>query len=140
MTGEPEMPAEPRRILIVDDDRRNRQLLEVVLGAEGYALETADSGEEALRLVRQRPPDLVLLDVMMPGMNGYQVAAALKGDAATRQVIVVMLSALDDTNSQAHGRLMGADAFLPKPVNRADLLELMRSRLGRPTRSVVRED
>jgi DNA-binding response OmpR family regulator len=123
-------PRAAHRILIVDDERRNRQLLEVVLGAEGYALESATGGEEALRLVAARPPDLVLLDIMMPGMNGYQVAAAIKADAATRHVLVVMLSALDDRNSRAHGLHMGADAFLAKPVNRAEVCDLVRSLLA----------
>ena len=123
------IPRPADRILIVDDERRNRQLLEVMLGAEGYALETATSGEEALRIVAARPPDLVLLDIMMPGMNGYQVATAIKADAATRHVLVVMLSALDDRNSRAHGLNMGADAFLAKPVNRAEVCDLVRSLL-----------
>jgi DNA-binding response OmpR family regulator len=124
------VPRAAERILIVDDERRNRQLLEVMLGAEGYALESASAGEEALRIVAERPPDLVLLDIMMPGMNGYQVAATIKADAATRHVLVVMLSALDDRNSRAHGLNMGADAFLAKPVNRAEVCDLVRSLLA----------
>jgi CheY-like chemotaxis protein len=124
--------ADAGRILIVDDERKNRQLLEVLLGAEGYALESAASGDEALAIVARQAPDLVLLDIMMPGMNGYQVAAAIKADAATRHVRVVMLSALDDRNSQAHGLKVGADAFLTKPVNRVELCALVRSLLGTP--------
>jgi CheY-like chemotaxis protein len=118
-------PGTGARILIVDDERKNRQLVEVILGAEGYQLESAASGDEALAIVAARPPDLVLLDVMMPGMDGYKVAAKLKGNDATRHIPVVLLSALTDQNSQTHGLNIGADAFLAKPVNRAELTALM---------------
>jgi CheY-like chemotaxis protein len=111
------------RILIVDDELRNRQLLEVMLETEGYLLVTAASGEEALQIVAQQPPDLILLDVMMPGMDGYQVAAKIKGDAATSGIRIVLLTALDDRNSKAHGLRAGAEDVLTKPVNHAELRE-----------------
>ena len=110
-------------ILIVDDELRNRELLEVMLQPEGYVLATAGSGEEALEMVARQPPDLVLLDVMMPGMDGYQVATRIKGNAATNGVFIVLLTALDDRNSRAHGLRAGAEDFLTKPVNRAELVE-----------------
>ncbi len=121
----------PRRILIVDDERANRQLLEVMLGAEGYALDTATSGAEALAMVAQRPPDLIVLDIMMPGMNGYQVAAKIKDDPASAHIPIVILSALDDRSSRTHGLSAGAAEFLTKPVNRADLCTRVRSLLQR---------
>ena len=130
MTHSHSATTSPARILIVDDERRNRQLIEVILAAEGYAFESATSGAEALAAAAQRTPDLVLLDIMMPGMNGYQVVTALKADAATKHVPVIMLSALDDNNSRAHGRTMGADAFLAKPVDRTALCALVREVLG----------
>ena len=113
--------AAPARVLIVDDERHNRQLLEIMLEPDGYVLLTATSGEDALAIVAQQRPDLILLDVMMPGMDGYQVAAKLKGDLATRHIPVLMLTALDDRNSKVHGLRAGAEDFLTKPVNRAEL-------------------
>ena len=123
-------PDAPGRILIVDDERRNRQLLEVILAAEGYALEFAESGAAALALIAERAPDLVLLDVMMPGMSGYEVARTLKAAEATRHIQVVLLTALDDRNSRTHGMNVGADAFLTKPVNKAELSALVRTLLA----------
>lgn len=114
------------RVLIVDDERLNIQLLEVMLEPEGYQLVTAGSGEAALEAVAHHPPDLVLLDIMMPGMTGYQVATRIKEDPATSHIPIVMLSALDDPNSRAHGLSAGAEAFLTKPVNRAVLCQQVR--------------
>ena len=121
------------RILIVDDERRNRELLEVMLSTEGYLLETATCGEEALRMVAQQPPDLILLDIMMPGMDGYQVAARIKGNVATKHILVIMLTALDDRNSKMHGLSAGAEEFLTKPVNRAELCSRVRDLLRLPS-------
>ena len=111
------------RILVVDDEPHNRQLLEVILGAEGYAVVTATCGSEALEEVAREAPDLIVLDVMMPGMDGYQVAALVKSEPKTRAIPVVLLTALDDRNSVAHGLGAGAEAFLTKPVNREELCD-----------------
>jgi len=119
----------PARILIVDDERQNRQLLEVLLLADGYELDTAGSAEEALAAVRRQRPDLILLDIMMPGMDGYQVVARLKADPHTASIPVVMLSALDDRSSRSHGLTAGAAAFLSKPVDRHALREAVVSLL-----------
>jgi DNA-binding response OmpR family regulator len=128
------MTDRPARVLIVDDERHNRQLLEVMLAAEGFVLQTAASGEEALALVAQEAPDLILLDVMMPGMDGYQVASRLKGDAATSHVAILMLTALDDRNSMAHGLNTGAEGFLTKPVEHAELRARVRATLDQKKR------
>ena len=117
------------RVLIVDDERRNRDLIEVMLSAEGYNLLTASSGEEAIMTVASERPDLVLLDVMMPGMDGYQVAMKLKGRAETAHIPIIMLSALDDRNSRMHGLSAGAEDFLTKPVNRTELCLRVRNLL-----------
>lgn len=117
------------RILIVDDERRNRQLLEVMLGGEGYDLATATGGAEALEMVAAQRPNLILLDVMMPGMNGYEVAASLKVDPATRHIPIIILTALDDRNSRIHGLGAGAEEFLTKPVNRHELCLRVRNLL-----------
>jgi len=119
----------PARILIVDDERQNRQLLEVLLLADGYELDTAGSAEEALAAVKRQRPDLILLDIMMPGMDGYQVVARLKADPHTASIPVVMLSALDDRSSRSHGLTAGAAAFLSKPVDRHALREAVVSLL-----------
>ena len=117
------------RILIVDDERRNRQLLEVLLGSEGYRVESASTGEETLDLVRVNPPQLIMLDVMMPGLDGYQVVTRVKADPATMHVPIVLLSALDDRNSRMHGLTAGAEAFLTKPINRDEMLMVVRNLL-----------
>jgi CheY-like chemotaxis protein len=130
--------ARPARVLIVDDERANRQLLEIMLEPEGYELSLATSGDEALASVAAHPPDLVVLDIMMPGMNGYVVTSRLKADPATRHIPVLVLSSLDDRNSQAHGTGAGVDGFLSKPVDRRQLCDLVRAMLlasgwpGRP--------
>jgi CheY-like chemotaxis protein len=125
----PEHSAPPARILIVDDESKNRQLLEVMLQPEGYVVWSASSGAEALSLVARESPDLVVLDVMMPGMDGYQVTAKIKADLATRHIPVILLTALDDRNSRTHGLRAGAEDFLTKPVNRAELCERVRRAL-----------
>ena len=124
-----DVPESPKRILIVDDERPNRQLLEVLLKPEGFLLLTATNGEEALAAVAQQPPDLILLDVMMPGMNGYQVAAKIKGNPDTKNIPVILLSALDDRNSRVHGLNVGAEDFLTKPVDRVELCTRVRNLL-----------
>jgi DNA-binding response OmpR family regulator len=116
-------------VLIVDDERRNRQLIEVMLGEEGYELQTAESGLQAIEMVKERRPDLILLDVMMPGMNGYEVAASLKVDPVTRQIPIIILTALDDRSSRIHGLSAGAEEFLTKPVNRHELCLRVRNLL-----------
>jgi CheY-like chemotaxis protein len=118
------------RILIVDDDDNNRQLLQIMLVPEGYLLSTAASGEEALSTVGEEPPDLILLDVIMPGMDGYQVATELKGDVATRHIPVIMLTAMDDRDARKRGQSVGAAGFLSKPVDRAELCLWVRDLLA----------
>ena len=129
MTKRPDVAAPPACILIVDDERQNRELLEVMLAPEGYRLVTATSGAEALERVAHEAPDLILLDIMMPGMDGYQVAARIKADAATRDIPVVMLTALDDRSSRIHGLSVGAVEFLTKPLNRTELCERVKALL-----------
>ncbi len=129
MSPGPDAAENPARILIVDDKLQNRQLLELMLTPEGFVLLTAASGEEALAIVEQAPPDLILLDVMMPGMDGYQVVGKIKSDPATRSIPVIMLTALDDSNARMLGLNAGAEDFLTKPVDRAELVVRVRSQL-----------
>jgi two-component system, cell cycle sensor histidine kinase and response regulator CckA len=117
-TGIADLPA---RLLIVDDDPYERELLEIMLKPEGFLLLTADSGEKAIAIVAKQPPDLILLDIMMPGMNGYQVTSKFKGDPATQNIPIIMITALDDRNARMLGLSAGAEDFLIKPLDRAEL-------------------
>ncbi len=119
----------PARILVVDDEERNRRLLVAMLEAEGYAAAEAADGTQALELARQSPPDIVLLDIMMPGMDGYDVARALKASAATQAIPVVMVTALDDRDSRLRGLEAGAEEFVTKPVDRNELRVRVRNLL-----------
>ena len=134
MHGESAAPR-PTHVLIVDDERPNRPLLEIILASEGYELTVATSGEEALASVARHPPDLVVLDIMMPGMNGYVVTSRLKADPATRHIPVLVLSSLDDQNSRTHGAGAGADGFLAKPGDRRELCQLVKAMLLAARRS-----
>jgi signal transduction histidine kinase/DNA-binding response OmpR family regulator len=120
---------EPACVLIVDDERHNRELLEIMLKPEGFVLLSAANGEEALALIARQPPDLILLDVMMPGMSGYDVAAKIKSDPATKNIPVIMLTALDDRNARMLGLNAGAEDFLTKPVDRPELSVRVRNLL-----------
>ncbi len=124
-----ETSQQPACVLIVDDERHNRELLEVMLKPEGFVLLSAANGEEALALVARQPPDLILLDVMMPGMNGYEITARIKNDFATKNIPVIMLTALDDRNARMLGLSAGAEDFLTKPVDRAELSVRVRNLL-----------
>ena len=109
------------RILIVDDEEQARRLLTVLLRPEGYETESVASGEEALSAVARSAPDLILLDIMMPGLDGYQVAAILKADPATAAIPIIMITAHGERNSRLAGLSAGAEDFLAKPIDRAEL-------------------
>jgi two-component system cell cycle response regulator len=115
------------RILIVDDVAANVRLLEARLSAEYYQVATAQDGQEALRLARSWQPDLVLLDVMMPGLDGFETCRALKRDPMTRHIAVVMVTSLDQSAERVRGLEAGADDFLTKPVDFTTLLARTRS-------------
>lgn len=120
----------PARVLIVDDERDNRELLEIILQREGFAITTAASGAQALASVAAEPPDLILLDVMMPDMDGYEVVAKLKADVATRSILIVMVTALSGASARARARDAGVDDFLSKPLHRAEVCLRVKSLLG----------
>lgn len=117
------------RILVVDDVALNVKLLADLLGAKGYQTITAASGAEALTKLEAEAPDLVLLDVMMPGMSGYEVCQAIRANPAHHMLPVVLVTALDPAKERAKGLEAGADDFLSKPVNQAELLARVRSLL-----------
>src|SRR5882762_754791 len=105
------------RVLVVDDILANVKLLEARLSAEYFDVFTAYSGEEALELLRTERVDVVLLDVMMPAMDGFEVCRRIKSSSGTMHVPVIMVTALDQTSDKVQGLEAGADDFITKPVD-----------------------
>lgn len=117
------------RVLVVDDTPQNVRLLEQLLKGSGYEPVTAASGAEALEKLAATHPDLVLLDVVMPNMSGYEVCRAIRANAATALLPIVMVTALDPAEERVKGIEAGADDFLSKPINQAELLARVKSLL-----------
>jgi adenylate cyclase len=117
----------PAKILVVDDTEKNVKLLADLLTFKGYAVVTASGGREALEKVESERPDLVLLDVMMPDLNGYDVCRRIRQNPALGLLPVVMVTALDPTQERVKGLEAGADDFLTKPINQAELIARVRS-------------
>ncbi|GIZ51576.1 response regulator [Noviherbaspirillum aridicola] len=119
----------PVTVLIVDDEDRNRRLLEVFVRADGYVALSAATGAEAIRIAATERPDLVLLDLMMPGQDGFDVARSLRADSRTAQIPVLIVSSLDDPASRSRASAAGAEELIVKPVDRWKLTEAMRRAL-----------
>ncbi|MBD0275941.1 MAG: response regulator, partial [Acetobacteraceae bacterium] len=117
------------RVLVVDDVPVNRRLLEAKLSAEFFEVGLAASGAEALSMAARWSPDVILLDVMMPEMDGYETCRALKDNPATAHIPVVMVTALIDRSERVRGLEAGADDFLSKPVDDATLFARLRALL-----------
>ncbi len=115
------------RILVVDDILPNVKLLEAKLKAEYYDVLTATNGLDALKIAEEEKPDIILLDIMMPGMDGFEVCEKLKANPKTVHIPVVMVTALTDATDRVHGLEAGADDFLSKPVNDVALMARVRS-------------
>lgn len=115
------------RVLVVDDILPNVKLLEAKLSSEYYDVITATSGEEALEKVENESPDIVLLDVMMPGMDGFEVCSRIKGTVELAHIPIVMVTALTDTQDKVRGLEAGADDFLSKPIDDTALIARVRS-------------
>ncbi|MFN8613428.1 MAG: response regulator [Vulcanimicrobiota bacterium] len=114
------------KILVVDDDEHILRSLSQYLELEDFQVVSASSGPEALTLFQQEKPDLLVLDVMMPGMDGFQVLEKLRGDPETASVPVLMLTARDQHNDILKGYQMGTTSYLVKPFNLDELVEAIR--------------
>jgi diguanylate cyclase (GGDEF)-like protein len=120
-----------KRVLIIDDTAFIREEILAILRFEGYEVLTAETGAAGIELALRRPPDLILCDVMMPGLDGYQVLAELRRDPRTVSVPFVFMTVLDEHADIRRGMNLGADDYLIKPIRRRDLLDAVRSRLER---------
>jgi CheY-like chemotaxis protein len=117
------------RILLVDDNQQNLELMQAYLETLPCRLATARDGVEAIDAIHRERPDLVLLDVMMPKMSGFEVCRKLKSDPATRDIVVIMVTALHEVGDHERAVESGTDDFLTKPVNKLELLTRVRSLL-----------
>jgi CheY-like chemotaxis protein len=116
------------KVLIVDDNKAFLELNAAFLSLDGHQVLTTDNAQETLDLVREQRPDVVLLDIVMPGINGYQVCREIKEDPATRDTLIVMMTALAGS-SRAYAREVGADAYIAKPVPSRELRETIQALL-----------
>jgi len=117
----------PTTVLAVDDEPRNLEVLAGILGAQGFQVITAEDGEEALNLVRERGPDVILLDVVMPHVDGFEVCRRLKADPATVFIPVVIITALRGSRERIKGAESGADEFVSKPFDSVELVTRVKS-------------
>ena len=119
-----------KKVLIADDEPNIVISLEFLMKREGHAVSVARDGPSALEAIRTAKPDLVLLDVMMPGLSGFEVCQAVRGDEALAGVKILMLSAKGRDTDIAKGQALGADAYMTKPFSTKELAEKVRELLG----------
>ena len=130
MSDEAERTGEsPERILVVDDHPDNVEIINARLSSRGFTVETASNGQEALDQVLANPPHLILLDVMMPGMDGYEVARRIKTNDDLPFIPIILVTARDSTQDKVDGLDAGADDYLTKPINFPELEARGRSML-----------
>ena len=118
------------KLLVVDDVQTNVLLLKALLSKEGYGILVANNGQEALEVIRNENPDLILLDVMMPGMDGFEVAERLKSEEYRCEIPIIFLTALDDTQSIVNGFKLGAGDFISKPFRKEELMVRIKHQLS----------
>ncbi|MFQ5666556.1 MAG: PleD family two-component system response regulator [Candidatus Binatia bacterium] len=123
------MQATKGRILIVDDEPDVVTILTHMLGREGYECVSASGGEAALQAIQQQSVDVILLDVMMPEMDGLQVCERLQQDETWRQIPVILVTAKDDMETRAQGMALGVSEYLTKPINRRELFARVAAQL-----------
>ena len=121
-----------KRILIADDEPNIVISLEYLMRREGYEVGVARDGNEALEMIRRQPPDLVLLDAMMPGKSGFEVCQQVRADEALGSVRILMLTAKGRENDMTKGKALGVDAYVVKPFSTRDLAEQVRDILDSP--------
>jgi DNA-binding NarL/FixJ family response regulator len=119
------------RILIIEDDAATRENLEIILDMEGFAVRTAPDGQAGLDLARREPPDLIICDVSMPGLDGYEVLRQLRADPQHADMAFIFLTARGERQDQRAGMNLGADDYLCKPIDAEDLLGAIQTRLHR---------
>ncbi len=119
-----------KKILVVDDEMHILRIVKYKLESAGYEVLTALNGVDALRIVREEKPALIFLDVMMPGMNGYEVCSQLKNDPNTKDIIVIMLTAKGQESDKIKGLEVGVDEYITKPFSPQDLLDRTKDLLG----------
>jgi CheY-like chemotaxis protein len=117
-------------VLIIEDDARSIYLLELILGSQGYRTTVAHTGDECLALMRSRRFDLLVLDLMLPGMDGFEILHQIRTDPQLADVPVVISSARAQATSRHQAAELGADAYLTKPYRKAELLEMVGSLIG----------
>lgn len=128
------MSAVSANVLVVEDEESILLSLEFLLGKEGYRVSTARDGAVALRILQQQPPDLVLLDVMLPLIDGFELCRLIRADPALRATRIMLVTARGRENEIARGLALGADAYLTKPFSTRDLMDRVRGLLaGRGT-------
>jgi two-component system alkaline phosphatase synthesis response regulator PhoP len=128
------------RILIADDNPQGLELLEAYLSGTDYAVATAVDGEETLRKVQSFQPDLILLDIMMPKISGFEVCKRLKANPATQDIVVLMVTALDQPHDIDKAVDAGTNDFLTKPINKTELLIRIKAALKcRPHKSQLEQ-
>jgi DNA-binding response OmpR family regulator len=129
--GEPALdpPKVPPKFVIADDNLQNVELLEAYLSDVDCEIKTAFDGEETLRIVSEFEPDLLLLDVMMPRLSGFEVCRTLRSNPRTKDLLILMVTALNEASDFERGVQAGTDDFLTKPVNKVELLCRIRSLL-----------
>ncbi|MSR56559.1 MAG: response regulator [Planctomycetaceae bacterium] len=119
----------PSKLLIADDNHQNCELLDAYLSEAGYTVEMVYDGQQTLDAVQRSQPDLILLDIMMPRMSGYEVCKRLKADPETRNIPILMVTALAEMGDIEKAVSAGADDFLTKPVNKLELTTRVKSLL-----------
>ena len=124
-----ETSSQPAKVLVADDNVQNVELLEAYLAEVDCEIQTAFDGEQTLARVQDDPPDLILLDIMMPKISGFEVCRQLKSDPATRDIQILMVTALNEVGDIERAVEAGTDDFLTKPANKIELVTRVKSLL-----------
>lgn len=121
-----------RSVLIVDDSKTELMSLSEMLKGEGFAVTTAENAEDALAQLERHKPDLILMDVVMPNLNGFQATRSITRDAATRHIPVILVTTKDQDTDRVWGMRQGARAYLTKPFSESELADTIAGNIGQP--------